>query len=83
MRKLRANVDVVAVILAIALGLAIVLIMAAVLVQVIDHEPVTLGENATQILTAVVGGLIGVLGGYVGARVQQRNGNGQDKGDGV
>jgi ABC-type nickel/cobalt efflux system permease component RcnA len=71
-RKLSVNVDAVALVLAVSLGLGIVLIMTAVLIQVIDHEPVqTLGENTTQVLTAIIGGLIGVLGGYVGARVQQ------------
>jgi H+/Cl- antiporter ClcA len=80
-RKPRINVDVVAFTLAISLGLGVILIMVAVLIQVLEHqEPVqTLGENTTQVLTAIIGGLIGVLGGYVGARVQQRhNGNGEN-----
>jgi cyanate permease len=80
MRVPRMNVDVVAAILAVALTLAVVLIMAAVLIQSIDHESI-LGENITQVLTAISGGLIGVLGSYVGARVQQHND--QDKGNGV
>jgi hypothetical protein len=79
MRKHRINVDVVALVLSIVLGLAVILIMSSVLVQVIDHEqPQSLGENTTQVLTAVTGGLIGVLGGYVGARVQQRRDNHDD-----
>jgi hypothetical protein len=74
-RKLpHANVDTVAVILAISLGIAVILILTSVIISVIDRtEPVqTLGENTTQILSGIIGGLIGVLGGYVGARVQQR-----------
>jgi hypothetical protein len=83
MKRHRINVDVVAFTLAVSLGLGVILIMTAVLIQVIDHqEPVqTLGENTTQVLTAIIGGLIGVLGGYVGARVQQRQDNGKDKTD--
>jgi NhaP-type Na+/H+ or K+/H+ antiporter len=73
MKKRRIDVDLVALVLAIVLGLAIVLIMTSVLIQVIDHEtPQTLGENTTQIIIAITGGLVGVLGGYVGAKVQQR-----------
>jgi len=73
MKRHRINVDMVVLILAIVLGLSVILIMITVLVQVIDHEtPQSLGENTTQIITAVTGGLIGVLGGYVGARVQQK-----------
>jgi uncharacterized membrane protein YjfL (UPF0719 family) len=81
----RITVDVVALVLAIVLGLAVILIMSSVLVQVIDHEtPQTLGENTTQIIIAITGGLIGVLGGYVGARVQERrNGRNSDDSEGV
>ena len=76
-RKLpHANVDTVAVILAVSLVIAVIAIMTAVILTVIDNrQPIqTLGENTTQILSGIIGGLIGVLGGYVGARVQQRRG---------
>jgi hypothetical protein len=37
---------------------------------VLEHQnpAATLGENTTQVLTATVGGLIGILGTYLGCR---------------
>jgi hypothetical protein len=74
----RITVDLVALVLAIALGLGIVLIMSAVIINVIDHQTPTqvLGENATQVVVGIIGGLVGVLGSYIGARVYKRNSNG-------
>jgi ABC-type nickel/cobalt efflux system permease component RcnA len=68
----KINVDVVAFVLAIALGLAVVLLMSAVIINVSEHQTPTqtLGENATQVIVAIIGGIIGVLGGYIGARVR-------------
>ena len=73
MRRRRPTVDHVALVLALALTLAVALIMAAVIINVADHQTPTqtLGENATQVIIAVTGGLIGVLGGYVGARTRR------------
>jgi hypothetical protein len=67
-------VDWVALALAVALGLTLALIMVVVLVNVIDHQTPTqvLGENATQIITAGIGGVIGVLGSYVGSSFRRR-----------
>jgi len=77
--KKKISVDLVALVLAIALGISVVLIMTAVIINVVSKRSPTptLGENATQILTAIIGGLIGVLGGYIGAKV--RNGRDRDE----
>lgn len=61
--------DVVAIILAIGLVSAVCLITIGVLVDAIASEGPGLSDNATQILTATLGGIIGVLGSYVGFRV--------------
>ena len=57
-----------ALVLAVALGLISSLILVVTLVQIIDHQTpdLTLSENATQILIAAIGGLTGLLGGYLG-----------------
>ena len=72
MRRLD-GVDVVA--LALALGLLVVVLAIVVGAIVNITEPLsgtkstaTLGENITQVLTATVGGVVGVLGSYVGYR---------------
>jgi hypothetical protein len=44
------------------------LIVAAVLYDAIFSEGPGLSENATQILTGTFGGIIGVLGSYIGYR---------------
>ena len=77
-RKSRITVDTVAAILAVALVLAVILIGVAVITNVIEHQTPTqtLGENATQVLVALVGGLVGVMGSYIGFRAARRNGNG-------
>jgi ABC-type nickel/cobalt efflux system permease component RcnA len=73
-------VDIVALVLAISLGIAIILIMVAVLENVhTKRTPTpTLGENTAQVLIAVVGGVVGVLGSYIGFRV----GKHEDSADG-
>jgi hypothetical protein len=69
----RSGVDLVAVILASGLSLAVVLILVATMVQILNNEPgapeIQLSENATQILIAAIGGIVGVLGGYIGYRL--------------
>lgn len=60
--------DWVAIILAVGLAAAINTITAAVLYDAIAGDQPGLSENATQILVASFGGIIGVLGSYVGYR---------------
>jgi len=49
-----------------------IMVGIALVVNVIEgHNPApTLGENTTQILTAIMGGLIGILGTYIGSRTR-------------
>ena len=79
----RITVDLVALVLAVALALAVTLLMVVVLLNVVSHQTPTqtLGENATQVIIAIIGGLIGVLGSYIGARVRHRNGDGGKNGN--
>jgi predicted small secreted protein len=58
----------VAIILAIGLATAINVITLAVLIDALYSDDVGLSENATQILTTAFGGIIGVLGSYIGYR---------------
>jgi predicted small secreted protein len=57
-----------AIILAVGLGCAINCITVAVLIDAITSDRGGLSENATQILTTAFGGIIGVLGSYIGYR---------------
>jgi hypothetical protein len=61
-------VDLVACILAAALAVAVVLILTTAIINVADRQAPTptLGENTTQVLTSLVGGVVGILGAYVG-----------------
>jgi hypothetical protein len=77
------GVDIVAVILAAGFASVVFLILIATIVQITHNErpEVSLSENATQILTSTVGGLSGILGGYVGYSLKNRDKDdqGQDK----
>jgi hypothetical protein len=72
--KRRFSVDLIAFVLAIGLASSIILILVATIVQILNHSrpEVTLSENATQVLTSAVGGLSGILGGYVGYSMRDR-----------
>ena len=68
MRKV-SGFDIVAIIMAAGLVLAVCFITIGVLADAIISEGPGLSDNATQVLTATLGGIIGVLGSYVGFRV--------------
>jgi hypothetical protein len=62
-----AGGDPVATALAVALGLVIVLITIGVLYDAItDPNQTGLGENSTQVLETAFGGILGILGAYLG-----------------
>jgi hypothetical protein len=67
----------VAVVLAIGLATAVNVITFASLYDAIAAEGPGLSENATQIMTTAFGGIIGVLGGYLGFRAGERSQNGK------
>jgi len=58
--------DVVAVVLAIGIATAINAVTLGVLYDAIRSAGPGLSENATQVLTTAFGGIIGVLGAYLG-----------------
>jgi hypothetical protein len=60
--------DLVAIILAIGLATALNMLMAAVLWDALFNSNPGLSENATQVITAMGSGVIGILGGYIGGR---------------
>jgi hypothetical protein len=66
--------------LAAGLVLAINLLTAGVLYDAIFSEGPGLSDNATQVLTTVFGGIIGVLGSYIGFKAgQAHNGGSNDR----
>ena len=69
----RAARDWVAVILAIGLVLGLLVITVGSLVDAFNTTEPGLSENATQLLTAAFGGVIGVLGSYLGFRAGERH----------
>jgi hypothetical protein len=68
----RRGVDVVALVLAVGLVAAVAMLTLGVLWDAITSEGPGLSDNATQILVAAFGGLIGVLGTYIGYQIGAR-----------
>ena len=68
--------DWVAVILAAALGLALNMLMFAVIWDALRSDTPGISENATQVIIAGFGGIIGVLGSYVGFKAGERKNGG-------
>lgn len=66
--RVRDGKDLVAVILAIGIATALNIIIIAVLYDAIASKHGGLSENATQILTGAFGGILGILGSYIGYR---------------
>lgn len=64
--------DRVALVLAVGLAVAINVLTVAFVVDAFTSAVPGLSENATQILTAVFGGIVGVLGSYIGYRAGVR-----------
>lgn len=63
--------DYVAVILAVGVSTAMNIVTIAVLIDALLDDGPGLSENATQILTGAFGGMLGVLGAYLGYRAGQ------------
>jgi uncharacterized membrane protein len=64
--------DFVAVILALGVCMVVVLFVLAAVIDSFNKNT-ALSDNATQILTGAIGGMVGVLGGYVGRYAQERS----------
>lgn len=64
---------IVAIVLAVGFATAINCFTFAVLYDSIHSDQPGLSENATQILTTAFGGIIGVLGGYMGFRAGEQS----------
>lgn len=71
------TIDWVAIILAAGVSVALIVVTGATAYAgLVTDRPV--GENLTQILTGWGGGIIGILGAYVGKKISDhQNGNGQ------
>jgi hypothetical protein len=69
----RPGRDWVAIYLAIGIATALNLITFGVLYDAITSEGPGLSSNATQVLVMGFGGIIGVLGSYLGYKVGQQN----------
>jgi Na+-transporting NADH:ubiquinone oxidoreductase subunit NqrC len=63
--------ELVALVLAVGLAAGIVIICGAVAINAVQHQE-PLSDNATQVLTAAFGGIVGVLGAYLGFRAGER-----------
>lgn len=72
--------DLVALVLAVGLALALIIIVSAVMYDAVRSDTPGLSENATQILTGWGGGIIGIVGSYLGFRAGE--GRDEDKGAG-
>jgi hypothetical protein len=64
--------DYVALILAVALLLAVVFTSVSLLYAVIVNERRNLSDAATNLMTMLFGGVIAILGGYIGAVVDNK-----------
>jgi hypothetical protein len=72
------GVDIVAIILAAGLTILVLAIVVGAIINITTafsgtKFTATLSENVTQVLTAAIGGLIGVLGSYIGFRARPRH----------
>ena len=58
--------------LALGLTLGVILICGAVFINAVQHQE-PLSDNATQVITAVFGGIIGVIGSYLGFKAGEHH----------
>jgi hypothetical protein len=70
--RVRSGRDWVAILLAVGIAAALNLITFGVVYDAITSEGPGLSSNATQVLVMGFGGIIGVLGSYVGFKAGQR-----------
>ena len=70
--------DWVAILLAIGIATSVNVITFAVLYDAIRSKGPGLSDNAVQVLTLAFGGIIGVLGSYVGFKAGQDQGSDDD-----
>jgi hypothetical protein len=67
--------DLVALVLAIGLSLAILLLMTGVLWDALRSDTPGISENSTQIISTSFGGIIGILGSYLGYKAGSKEGD--------
>jgi sulfite exporter TauE/SafE len=72
LRERNSARDWVAVILALGIATAINMLMIAVLWDAVRSDTPGLSENSTQVIIAGFGGIVGILGGYLGGRAVER-----------
>ncbi len=70
--------DAVGIILAVGLATAVNAVTLATLIDALRSQGPGLSENATQVLTGAFGGIIGILGAYVGFRAGERKADDDD-----
>lgn len=63
--------DIVATVLALGVATALNGVVFAVTYDALTSDTSGLSENATQVLTGAFGGIIGILGTYIGLRARQ------------
>lgn len=65
--------DAVAIILAVGLSVALIMLMTGVLWDAVRSDTPGISENATQIITGAFGGIVGVLGSFVGYKAGEKH----------
>lgn len=74
--------DWVAILLAVGLATSVNIFACAMLWDAIKFPDSTLSENATQVLTGAYGGMVGILGGYLGYKAGRAEGEARANGNG-
>jgi hypothetical protein len=81
-RRISTGVDLVALVLALGLVITMILVVTGTTFNRATNDKLSpLGDNTTQIFIAGIGGMVALLGTYIGYRVgNSRNGNGNGNG---